>query len=178
VKRHIILIGFKAAGKSTVGCLLAKKLNLQFYDIDKEIEKEYMQNHHEPLTCRQIVQKKSLEVFRQLEHHALLKLISYSPAVIALGGGTLDDETNIPLLQMQFLIHVKSPQAQVFNRIMKGGTPAFVPAKADKRVYFTKLWNQRMQRYAQFATVTVEHDNNAEVTVQKLISTLKERGLP
>ena len=37
--RNIILIGFMGTGKSTVGRRLAERLNMPFYDLDREVEK-------------------------------------------------------------------------------------------------------------------------------------------
>ena len=39
-KKNLILLGMMGVGKTTIGRLLAKKLNLDFYDIDQIIEKE------------------------------------------------------------------------------------------------------------------------------------------
>ncbi|MFH1188136.1 MAG: shikimate kinase, partial [bacterium] len=47
--RHIILIGFKNIGKTTIGKLLAKRLDIVFYDIDKEVENNYFKQTGEKL---------------------------------------------------------------------------------------------------------------------------------
>jgi shikimate kinase len=41
---RVILIGFMGAGKSKLGKLLAKRLNVPFIDSDSEIEKEYQKS--------------------------------------------------------------------------------------------------------------------------------------
>ena len=39
-KKNIVFLGMMGSGKSIIGLLISKKLNLQFYDIDQLIEKE------------------------------------------------------------------------------------------------------------------------------------------
>ena len=61
ISKNIFLIGMMGAGKTTVGKLLAKKLDLTFFDIDLEIEKIM------GLSIRDIFEFYSKEKFRLLE---------------------------------------------------------------------------------------------------------------
>ena len=70
-----------ASGKSTIGRLLAKKLNLRFYDTDFIIEKKTKMKIYE------IFKKKGETEFRNLEKKITLKLLKKNNCVISLGGG-------------------------------------------------------------------------------------------
>ena len=58
---NIILIGMMGSGKTTIGKILAKELNLNFVDTDQEIEKKYL------LSITAIFEQYSEETFRQYE---------------------------------------------------------------------------------------------------------------
>ena len=57
-KKNIVLIGMMGSGKSTIGRMLARKLNLNFIDIDSKIEKL------ENLKIKDIFEKKGEIFFR------------------------------------------------------------------------------------------------------------------
>ena len=79
--KTIVLIGMMGSGKTSVGKELAKKLNVDFIDIDEEIEKKYQMNIPE------IFKTKGESFFRRIEQNISCKLISGKPCVISIGGG-------------------------------------------------------------------------------------------
>ena len=69
------------SGKSSIGSLVAKKLQLNFIDIDNEIETEL------GLSIKKIFETKGENYFRKFEEKITLKKLKLNPAVISLGGG-------------------------------------------------------------------------------------------
>ncbi|MEM9895913.1 MAG: shikimate kinase [Bacteroidota bacterium] len=81
--QKIFLVGLPGSGKTTMGLNLAHHLNLQFIDLDLEIEK------HENRTIQSIFKTDGEFFFRQLEKKYLEKFIDNQHAfVLATGGGT------------------------------------------------------------------------------------------
>ena len=81
LNKNLILIGNMAAGKTVIGQLLAKKLNLKFYDTDYIIEKKVK------MKIFQIFEKKGEDAFRNLEKKIILNLLKKNNSVISFGGG-------------------------------------------------------------------------------------------
>ena len=80
-KKNIVLIGMMGSGKSTIGYLLSKTIDLKFIDIDKAIEKETS------LKIHNIFEKKGEVYFRNLEEKITLKFLKSKRKIISLGGG-------------------------------------------------------------------------------------------
>lgn len=81
-KGLVVLLGYMGCGKSTVGKLLAKQLDVPFVDLDQHIENDLGN------TIPEIFNQKGALFFRQLEHkHLKLILNSHKPMVLSLGGG-------------------------------------------------------------------------------------------
>ena len=80
-KKNIVLIGMMGSGKSTIGYLLSKSIDLKFIDIDKAIEKEI------GLKIHNIFEKKGETYFRNLEEKISLKFLKSKRKIISLGGG-------------------------------------------------------------------------------------------
>jgi shikimate kinase len=79
--RPIFLIGFMGTGKSTVGTLLAGKLERRFVDLDAVIEAEAH------MTIRELFFQEQEAGFRAREAEALRRVITQGPQVISCGGG-------------------------------------------------------------------------------------------
>tara|TARA_Y100000590_G_scaffold130289_1_gene148826 strand:- start:2427 stop:2936 length:510 start_codon:yes stop_codon:yes gene_type:complete len=84
--KNITLVGMMGSGKSTIGFLLAKKLNLRFFDTDFIIEKKAK------MKISEIFEKKGEVEFRNLEKKVVLKFLSKPFSVISLGGGAFTNE--------------------------------------------------------------------------------------
>ena len=80
-KKNIVLIGMMGSGKSTIGYLLSKTIDLKFIDIDKVIEKEV------GLKIHNIFEKRGEVYFRNLEEKITLKFLKNKRKIISLGGG-------------------------------------------------------------------------------------------
>ncbi len=83
------------AGKTTVGLALAKRLGLQFYDLDWYIESRRMQK------IPQIFEQKGEEGFRRIEQSMLHEVAEFEDIVLSCGGGTPCFFDNIDYLNRQ-----------------------------------------------------------------------------
>ena len=91
---NLVLLGMMGSGKSTIGLLLSKRLNTNFFDIDKIIEREHN------MKVNEIFEKKGEKFFRSLEEKITLSVLKSKNSIISLGGGSwlnekIRKETNI-----------------------------------------------------------------------------------
>lgn len=92
--QKIILVGYMGSGKSTIGSLLAKKLEVPFIDLDSYIE------NSENKSIAKIFKQFGEIYFRKLEHKYLCEfLLTGNSFVLSLGGGTPCYSNNHTLLQ-------------------------------------------------------------------------------
>ena len=80
-KENLVFLGMMGAGKSSIGSLVAKKLKLNFTDIDLEIEKISGKS------INKIFEIEGEKFFRGLEEKTTLKKLNLPSSVISLGGG-------------------------------------------------------------------------------------------
>ena len=80
-KKNIVLIGMMGSGKSSIGKILSKKLNIGFIDIDQKIEEV------ESLSISDIFKKNGENYFRKIEEKISLEYLKSEKNVISLGGG-------------------------------------------------------------------------------------------
>jgi shikimate kinase len=85
-KENLVFLGMMGSGKSSIGSLIAKKLRLDFIDVDKEIEKEL------GMSISKIFETKGENYFRKFEKKTTLKKLKSSSTVISLGGGAFSNK--------------------------------------------------------------------------------------
>src|SRR5437660_1222425 len=94
-KRSIFLTGFMGSGKTTLGKILANRLQWEFIDLDELIIERAGRSIPE------IFSEFGEAHFRLLEREALRSLAARSPAVVALGGGVFVSDENRALVAEQ-----------------------------------------------------------------------------
>ncbi len=112
-KKNIVFLGMMGSGKSLIGRLVSKKLQLQFFDIDNIIENET------GMKIFEIFEKKGEEFFREIEKSISLKILKKSKSVISLGGGAFqNNEIRKEVLSGNISIWLKWNYQTLLKRII------------------------------------------------------------
>jgi shikimate kinase len=90
---NIILIGYRASGKTSAGRELANLLSMPFFDSDRMIFAKTGK------TVREIVEAGGWQAFREVEKAVISELSGLDGAVIALGGGAVMVPDNVSMLR-------------------------------------------------------------------------------
>jgi shikimate kinase len=155
----IYLVGFMAAGKSTIGRMLAHELGWSFADVDEDIEAA------EGLSIAEIFDGRGEEEFREIEHEALRKRVRSveqgRPTVVALGGGAFVQERNRSILiENGITIWLDCPFPLVCERL-EGSSHR--PLARDPQ-QFQQLYEDRRPHYSQ-AEFRVDIQTNDPATI-------------
>ena len=136
----IYLVGFMAAGKTTLARALAKRLGWQAVDIDEVIEQR------ERLTVTEIFAKRGEAYFRTLEREVLAEQTAPRHLVVATGGGTFADPQNRAAINQDGVsVWLDVPLDRLIGRIPADRRR---PLAAD-RAGFERLYHQRRAAYEQ-----------------------------
>ena len=140
IKKNIVLLGMMGSGKSTIGGLLAKKLNSVLIDIDKKIEK--MQN----LKISEIFKTKGEAYSRELEFNVTLQSLDGDNNIISLGGGAFMNKELRKVLKLKsstFWLHWNADT--LIKRIKNNDKRPII--KGLDNVEIKKLINERNKIY-------------------------------
>ncbi len=114
LNKNIVLLGMMGSGKSTIGYLLSKNINFNFFDIDKFIEEET------GLKIYDIFQNKGEIYFRNLEEKVTLKLLKGKGKIVSLGGGGfLNKNIRKEILKNHISFWLSWKSSTIISRIKK-----------------------------------------------------------
>jgi shikimate kinase/3-dehydroquinate synthase len=139
VDKHLALIGFMGAGKTTIGRELARLTNRPFVDTDEEIEKRFG-------PIGELFERGEPE-FRRVEEQVVAEALAGPTSVIALGGGAvLSQETRKRLDRTAFVAWVPVDVEHAWSRVGDSGRPL-----ARDREQFGRLYDERASLYQRVA---------------------------
>jgi shikimate kinase len=163
----IVLTGFMATGKSSVGEIVARRLGLRLVDSDQELAARAGKS------IGRIFAEEGEPRFRALEREVIADLAADpEPTVIATGGGALVDETNYCALSEAGVIVCLSARPEVIAervkrsgerrpKLFQGGKPL------DKRI--AELLEERRRSYARAAIMIDTSDLTVEQAAERVL---------
>ena len=141
---HIFLYGAVGAGKSTIGKLLARNLNLPFVDSDQVIETNAGRSIFEIMT------EQGEPAARDMETAALMQIVSHKESVTALGGGALLREENRALVEGHGRVIFLAVEPDVLLQRLDSDPNKRPLLAGDLREKLTALLAKRKEHYASF----------------------------
>lgn len=149
---NIILIGPMGSGKSTIGQLLASRLNREFYDSDLYIEERT------GVDIPRIFDIEGEEGFRQRETRALRELTHKQNLVLATGGGSVLREENRKLLRASgYIIFLDTSVNQQMERLKHDKKRPLLQTD-NPREKLEKLLAERKPIYLELADMRIQTD--------------------
>ncbi len=171
--KKVALVGMPGAGKSSVGLLVAEKLQWDFVDVDGDIEKEAGMSIADIFESHDYGELK----FRALEHEAIAALIrSPELLVCATGGGAVENEVTRKLLAAPevFVVWLSADLEALLDRTANSANRPLL--RSDPRQAIKVLMDRRVPLYKSITDVTIDTDTaSIEEVADNVIHALRHR---
>ena len=138
---HIVLVGMMASGKSSIGKVLSKSMNVPFLDVDKEIE------FRENRSVKSIFENSGERYFRKLESKIIIEnLEERKSTVIATGGGAfLNAAVRKKVNEKSISVWLDVNIETIIARVKKNQNRPLIEKKSDEEV--KKIYEKRLKYY-------------------------------
>ena len=163
---RIILIGFMGVGKTTIGKIIAKKLKLNFVDMDNYIEKR------EGKSISKIFEEYGEQRFRELESESLKDLIKSDNIVISTGGGIVTTKENSDILKKEKIVIFLDANTQtILNNLYKEIDKRPLLSNSNNVEYtISNLLNERYEKYNSICDIKIDiNEKNIEEVVSQIL---------
>lgn len=168
MENNIYLIGMRGVGKTSVGELLAAKLEMPFFDTDEEITKK------EKKTIRQLVDEKGWNYFRLSEKKMVQNLSKKKKCIVSTGGGILSFFDNAEILKKTgvLILLIASPKI-LFTRLQDlDDRPPLYNVHLQNEIRL--LWKERKKTYYQYADLIINIEKkNPQKIVDHIIKKIR-----
>ena len=152
----IFLIGPMGSGKSTIGKVLSERLEYDFYDTDKLVEKVVGKK------IKEIFEQNGEQYFRLKESKELDKTRKLKNAVIATGGGIIENEKNrLFLKEEKKVIFLESSIERQYDRTKESQKRPLLN-NGDSMKILKNLYQKRLSFYQEVSKLKISMDNLTE----------------
>ncbi len=148
-------------GKSTIGKLLAQKLDYNFIDCDTYLEQKYEKTIDE---CFKI----SESYFRELESNCLEELTKGKSQIISTGGGVVTVEKNLEYLKDDLVIFINRPLELILSDV----DTATRPLLKDGKEKLIGIYDERINLYKKFCDFEIINDVDLDTIVDLILKKL------
>lgn len=168
ISHPVYLCGMMGSGKSTIGKKLAEELEVPFTDLDKIIEES------EGMSIPEIFNQKGEKAFRQIEKKHILKIAGNTEGVVALGGGSLQNQQIVDHLKLYgWLVYVDASQAEILNRLSDTSGRPMLDDSKELSDRISSLFDDRMVFYEQAHFSIQTEKKSAEQVATEIVKKLK-----
>jgi shikimate kinase len=151
-KKNVVLVGPMGTGKSTIGRLLAKELQFEFKDSDREIEER------SGADIPWIFDVEGEAGFRAREKLIIRDLSNQSGVVLATGGGAvMDPENQLNMISNGFVVFLNTTVDQQYERTRKDRRRPLLQNQ-DPRAVLEELMAIREPIYRAIANYIISTD--------------------
>ena len=162
MKKNLVLLGMMGVGKSTLGKIVGKRLNLKFIDTDFNIEKKFS------MKIWEIFKKKGENFFRHQEEKEVLECLKRNKTVIALGGGAfMNKNIRNEVLKNSLSIWLDL-NIKVINQRIKWNDKRPLLKQEDPEEIIKKLYSERKNIY-KLAKYRINCNNLTKQSISKKI---------
>ena len=152
----IFLIGPMGSGKSTIGKVLSERLEYDFYDTDKLVEKVVGKK------IKEIFEQNGEQYFRLKESEELDKTRKLKNVVIATGGGIIENEKNrLFLKEEKKVIFLDSSIERQYDRTKESQKRPLLN-NGDSMKILKNLYQKRLSFYQEVSKLKISMDNLTE----------------
>ena len=155
---NIVLIGMPGCGKSSIGEMIGKLLQTDFYDLDAYIEEKAHANIPELFQLGE-------DHFRQLESNAVREIYHKEAVVISTGGGIVTRPENMRLLnETGTIFYIERPLDMILQSSDLRGRPLL--AEDSSRIY--ALHEQRKHLYEKYCHFRILNDQSLDTAATQI----------